>query len=141
MIPVAEALEKVLALVEPVECELVPLIAAAGRQLAEPVIARRLQPPFAASAMDGYAVRAADLGAGATLDVIGEAPAGRAFEDRVASGQAVRIFTGAVVPDGADFVVIQENVTRNGETITIDDPDAHSDNIRRPEAIFVRATG
>lgn len=130
MIPVSEALEKVFALVDPLETEVVPLQIAAGRILAEPVIATRMQPPFAASAMDGYAVRAADLKDGADLSVIGEAPAGRAFEGVVAEGQAVRIFTGAVVPEGADFVVIQENTTRDGDVVTITDADDHSDNIR-----------
>ncbi|NDR56506.1 molybdopterin molybdotransferase MoeA [Aliiruegeria sabulilitoris] len=130
MIPVREALEEVLALAEVLETETVPLQAAAGRVLAEPVIARRLQPPFAASAMDGYAIRREDLAQDARFDVIGDAPAGRAFEGTVGPGQAVRIFTGGVVPEGADFVVIQENVRRDGDRITLTDADAHSDNIR-----------
>ncbi|RYH10155.1 gephyrin-like molybdotransferase Glp [Tropicimonas sp. IMCC6043] len=130
MIPVAEALERVLALATPLEIERVPLAVAAGRVLAEPVVAQRMQPPFAASAMDGYAVRAADVVQGARLSLIGEAPAGRAFGGTVGVGQAVRIFTGAVLPDGADMVVIQENTARDGDTVTITDPDKHSDNIR-----------
>ncbi|SDK13969.1 gephyrin-like molybdotransferase Glp [Aliiruegeria lutimaris] len=130
MIPVREALEKVLALAEVVETETVPLQAAAGRVLAEPIVARRLQPPFAASAMDGYAIRRDDLAQDAGFDVIGAAPAGCAFEGSVGPGQAVRIFTGGVVPEGADFIVIQENVRRDGDRIIITDPDAHSDNIR-----------
>ncbi|MDV7141899.1 molybdopterin molybdotransferase MoeA [Tropicimonas sp. TH_r6] len=130
MIPVSEALEKVLSLATPLATEVVPLQEAAGRVLAEPVVALRMQPPFAASAMDGYAIRAADLAQGVQLRVIGEAPAGRAFDGAIGPGEALRIFTGAVVPQGADFVVIQENVTRDGDTITIADADAHNDNIR-----------
>ncbi len=130
MIPVSEALDKVLSLAAVLETEVVPLRDAAGRVLAEPVVALRMQPPFAASAMDGYAIRASDLAAGAVLRVIGEAPAGRAFQGAVGPGEALRIFTGAVVPAGADFVVIQENVAREGDAITITDADAHNDNIR-----------
>ncbi len=86
-------------------------IDAAGRVLAEPVVALRTQPPFNASAMDGYAVRAADVASvPAQLSVIGMAPAGRGFDGAVGNGQAVRIFTGAPLPEGADTIVIQENV-------------------------------
>ena len=85
--------------------------------LATSVIARRDQPPFAASAMDGYALRRADRRAGAALRVVGEAPAGRAWAGRIGAGEALRIFTGAPVPEGADCVVIQEDVTRAGDTI------------------------
>ncbi|MFV0332796.1 MAG: gephyrin-like molybdotransferase Glp [Tropicimonas sp.] len=130
MIPVSEALDRVLALAEPLETETVPLQEAAGRVLAEPVVARRMQPPFAAAAMDGYALRAAELRAGARLDLIGEAPAGRAFDGSVGPGQAVRIFTGGVVPEGADIVVMQENVTRDGDSVTIDDAGQKTDHIR-----------
>ncbi len=81
---------------------------------------RRDQPPFAASAMDGYAVQAAEVEPGAMFKVIGEAAAGRALRRaESAPGQAVRIFTGAPVPEGADFVVIQEDVNRAGDVITI----------------------
>ena len=92
--------------------EQVGLAEAGGRILAEPVKALRTQPPFPASAMDGYAVRAADLLPGRLLEVIGEAPAGTPFEGQVGDGQAVRIFTGAPVPDGADTILIQENARR-----------------------------
>lgn len=88
--------------------EHVPLGAAFGRVLAEAVTATRDQPPFAASAMDGYAVRRADIAAGAILDVAGESAAGGRYAGVVGAGEAVRIFTGAPVPDGADAVVIQE---------------------------------
>lgn len=111
LIPVAEALERLLDGAEPLAGENVPLFEAMDRVLAEPVVALRTQPPFDASAMDGYAVRAADLAAlPARLSVIGTAPAGRSFAGSVATGQAVRIFTGAPVPEGADTIVIQENV-------------------------------
>ena len=136
MIPVAEALERVLALAEPVGTEILPLQDAAGRVLAEPVVARRMQPPFAAAAMDGYALRKADLRAGARLTVIGEAPAGRAFAGVVGAGEAVRIFTGGVVPEGADIVVMQEDVSRDGNSIAINDAGQRNDHIRPAGADF-----
>lgn len=120
LIPVAEALERLLAGVEPLPGESVPLAEAMDRVLAEPVAAFRTQPPFDASAMDGYAVRAADIATvPAHLAVIGTAPAGRGFAGRVERGEAVRIFTGAPVPAGADTVVIQEN-TRDAADHTVD---------------------
>jgi molybdopterin molybdotransferase len=120
MIPVEEALARIFALCFPLPSEVVPLAQAAGRVLAAPVRARRDQPPFAASAMDGYAV-AGDPAAGARLRVIGEAPAGRSFDNPLAPGEAVRIFTGAPVPPGATRVVIQEDVHRDGDWITLAD--------------------
>lgn len=119
MLSTAEALERVLALMSPVGTETVALDEAGGRVLAAPVTARRDQPPFAASAMDGYAVRAADARPGATLAVIGEAPAGRAWTGRLGPGQALRIFTGAPLPEGADAVLIQEDAERAGPTLTV----------------------
>lgn len=117
MISVEEALSHIFALVDPVETETVPVTQCAGRALAEDGVARTEQPPFASSAMDGYAVLSAEPGA--TLTVIGEAAAGARFEGAVGSGQAVRIFTGAPVPAGATRVVIQEDVTRTGTSITL----------------------
>ncbi len=111
MIPVAEALARVLALARPLPAEPVALRAAAGRVLAEDVVASRDQPPFAAAAMDGYAVRSADAVPGALLRVVGQAAAGAGWPGRVGPGEAVRIFTGAPVPEGADRVVIQEDAT------------------------------
>lgn len=119
MISVAEARAKALALVTPKPSETVPLIDAHGRVLAQDVVAKRAQPPFAASAMDGYAVRAEDAKVGATFTVIGEAAAGHAFHGAVGPGDAVRIFTGAPLPQGATRVIIQEDVTRDGTSITI----------------------
>jgi molybdopterin molybdotransferase len=111
MIPVAEALSRILGSIPaPVSAEAVALDQAAGRTLAADVAALRTQPPFAASAMDGYAVRAADAaGVPASLDVIGASAAGHGFPGPVGPGEAVRIFTGAPLPEGADAVVIQED--------------------------------
>lgn len=119
MISVEEALSACLALARPTPVETVPLAQAAGRILAQPVTARRDQPPFAASAMDGYAVQTADAVPGARLTVVGEAPAGAAWTGTLTPGQALRIFTGAPVPKGADRIVLQEDVTREGDTITL----------------------
>lgn len=119
MISVAEALDRLFDLVSPLEAEDVPLRAAMGRVLARDVAALRTQPPFPASAMDGYAVKQAEAEPDAMFQVIGEAAAGHRYNGRVGPGQAVRIFTGAPVPDGADWVVIQEDVTRRGDVITL----------------------
>ena len=102
--------------------EHVTLAEALGRVLASPIVADRDQPPFDASAMDGWAVRRADLVPGATFLAAGESAAGHAYCAALEPGQAVRIFTGAPVPPGADLVVIQENATRDGDTVrfTID---------------------
>src|SRR3954470_8917616 len=105
--PVADALAAVLAGAEPLPEEMVALDAAHHRVLARDLPALRTQPPAAMSAMDGYAVRAADAGqTGARLKVIGEVAAGRPFETKLGAGEAVRIFTGGVIPEGADAVVI-----------------------------------
>ncbi len=98
------------------------LLDAAGRVLAAPLIARLTQPPFNASAMDGYAVRATDVAkVPARLRVIGESAAGHGFRGDLKAGEAVRIFTGAPIPTGADAIVIQEDATRNGDHVTIHD--------------------
>ncbi len=119
MISVEEALGAVLALVAPVGAESVPLREAGGRVLAEPVVAARAQPPFAASAMDGYAARSADVAPGTRLRVLGEAAAGRPWGGTVEPGTAIRILTGAPIPAGADRVVIQEDVERTGDAVTL----------------------
>ncbi|OYU17296.1 MAG: molybdopterin molybdenumtransferase MoeA [Rhodobacteraceae bacterium PARR1] len=118
MITVADALARCLALVSALPAEAVPLRRADGRWMAAPAVATRDQPPFAASAMDGYAV-AAGVQPGDSFTVVGEAGAGHAFTGTVGPGQAVRIFTGAPVPAGAEHVVIQEDVTRDGNRITV----------------------
>jgi molybdopterin molybdotransferase len=119
MLSVAEAHARLMRLFAPVGVEAVPLRAAAGRVLAEDAVARRSQPPFPASAMDGYAIRAADAFDGAHLRVTGLSTAGSGFEGRVGPGEAVRIFTGAPVPEGAELVVIQEDADRAGDFVTL----------------------
>ena len=121
MISVGEALEQAFGLAPAMPSENVRLEAAAGRVLVEPAAARRDQPPFPASAMDGYAVANAEVRPGAVFTVIGESSAGTRFDGTVGAGQAVRIFTGAPVPLGADRVVIQEDVDRDGDRISLKD--------------------
>lgn len=130
MISVDEALDAVLNLVAPLKSEDVPLRAVNGRVLSRPVTAQRNQPPFAASSMDGYALRRAEVEPDAMFKVVGEAAAGHGYAGTLRAGQAVRIFTGAPVPDGADFVVIQEDVTRRGNLITLGHRIDKKDNIR-----------
>lgn len=130
MISVAQALEQLFALTRETGVELVPLRAAAGRVLARNVSAARTQPPFAASSMDGYALRRAEVEPDAMFKVVGEAAAGHRFDGRIKAGQAARIFTGAPIPEGADFVVIQEDVTRRGDLITLGHKIGDKDNIR-----------
>lgn len=136
MITVAEAMEKIAALLSPVETEEVALAHAGGRILRAPAVATRNQPPFSASAMDGYAVRAADLATGARLQVIGEVPAGKMPDMLVGPGQAVRIFTGAPLPDGADHILIQEDTDRDGDRITVRDGRDTAPYIRHAGADF-----
>lgn len=118
MISVDEALARCFALTRALETETVPLRAAAGRVMPQPAVARLTQPPFPASAMDGYALQG-DPVPGDRFTVIGEAGAGHAFAGTIGPGQAVRIFTGAPVPEGATRVVIQEDVEAQGSTITL----------------------
>lgn len=110
LLPVGEALARLLDGAQALAAETVPIAEAAGRVLVAPVAALRTQPPFDASAMDGYAVRTGDAGRGARLRVTGVAAAGRGFAGVIGPGEAVRIFTGAPVPEGADTIVIQEDV-------------------------------
>lgn len=119
MISVEQAFAHVIALATAPQIEDVTLAQADGRVLLVPIAAARTQPPFPASAMDGYAICAMDAHPDAILTVIGEAAAGHSFGGTVSAGQAVRIFTGAPVPKGADRVVIQEDVARDGDTITL----------------------
>src|SRR5216684_7046443 len=118
--PVAEALSRVLADAEPLAAEATPLTEAHGRVLAADVAALRTQPPADVSAMDGYAVRAADVAAvPASLKLVGEVAAGHPFHGSVGAGEAARIFTGGLLPRGSDTIVIQENTARAGETIVV----------------------
>ncbi len=120
MMPVDKALGIVLRSVEPVGSEFVELRQAANRILSKELAARRTQPPFNASAMDGYAVKAADLGSlPEKLEIIGQSRAGVPFAGDLARGQAVRIFTGAVVPKGADTIIIQENTSVDGISVLV----------------------
>lgn len=122
LLSVAEALARVTEGLEPLETECVPLDQANGRVLAEDLKARLTQPPFDASAMDGFAVRAADVTKlPAKLTLIGESAAGAGFKGNVGPGQAVLIFTGAPVPKGADTIVIQEDAELAGDTVLIKD--------------------
>lgn len=121
LLPVEEALSRVLASVRaPLPAEEIAIESAFGRTLATDLAALRTQPPFAASAMDGYAVRAEDVAqTPVTLRVTGASIAGRGFPGRVATGEAVRIFTGAPMPAGADTVVIQENTTAGAGEVAV----------------------
>ncbi|MFN3130660.1 gephyrin-like molybdotransferase Glp [Roseibium sp.] len=134
LMPVSEALDKLLQGVAHLEAETVPLEVANSRFLARPLTSTRTQPPFAASAMDGYAIRHSDLTSELPeLDVIGEAPAGHGYSGQVGPGQAVRIFTGAPVPEGADTILIQENAERSDTRIKVLEYPA--------KGAFVRAAG
>lgn len=137
MITVDEALQRCFALVTPLPSEPVPLRQAAGRVLATPASARLTQPPFDASAMDGYALgRSGDIGA--TFTVIGEAGAGHAFTGTLAPDQAVRIFTGAPLPKGAETIAIQEDVSASSTSITLTAPARPGANIRKRGQDFAK---
>lgn len=131
MIDRQDALKHILDVRPRADAETVPLQQAVGRILAEPVIARLTQPPANMSAMDGYAVRFENCQPGVRLKVIGEAAAGRPFAGTVEPGECVRVFTGSVVPDGADHVMIQEDVSREGDVMVINEVDPAPRNIRR----------
>lgn len=120
MIPVEEAVGRLLDLIEVLPPEQISLADGLGRVLAEDVMARRTQPPFAVAAMDGYAVRAADLAKiPAELRIVAEVPAGAGFGGHIAAGETARIFTGAPLPAGTDTIVIQEDTERSGDRVRI----------------------
>ncbi|MEO9190711.1 MAG: gephyrin-like molybdotransferase Glp, partial [Acetobacteraceae bacterium] len=131
MISVEDARARILAGLHPVPAEIVALAEAWGRVTATPAMARLTQPPADVSAMDGYALRAADGTEGAVLDVIGEAPAGHPFAGRVGAGQAIRLFTGSVVPEGADAILLQEDATREGARVRVNEAVRQARHIRR----------
>jgi molybdopterin molybdotransferase len=132
MISVEEARERILGALQPLGSEVVAVSAAHGRVLAEDVVARLTQPPAAVSAMDGYAVRAADLGTiPARLRVVGQVAAGSGDPGAIGPGQAARIFTGAALPDGADTIVIQEDADRDGDWVSVREAPAAGRHIRR----------
>ena len=135
MLSVEEAQTRILNAMQPLPAEQIALADALGRVLADDVRSRRTQPPLAVSAMDGYAARAEDVATlPARLRVIGYAPAGAAYDGVVGPGEAVRIFTGAPVPEGADTIVIQENTRADGEEIDVVDGSA-------PKGRYVRPAG
>jgi molybdopterin molybdotransferase len=139
LMPVAEALQRVLIDAKPLPSETVSLNEALGRVLTKDVSALRTQPPAAVSAMDGYAVRASDVAtAPVTLKVIGEVAAGHPFTGHVAVGQAARIFTGGVMPAGSDTVVIQEFSAPTGNSVTIQKPTGKGRNVRAQGIDFAR---
>jgi molybdopterin molybdotransferase len=131
MLSVDEARARILADLKPTPAETVALAQGWGRVLAAPVHARLTQPPHDVSAMDGYALRAADGALGARLTVIGAAPAGHPFAGHLGPGEAVRIFTGSVIPEGADGVLIQEDADRDGDRITVKEAVKPGRHIRR----------
>lgn len=139
MISVDEAVARIVAACKPLDGEAVPLESAHGRVLVEDARARLDQPPSPVSAMDGYALRAEDAPhPHATLRVIGSAPAGHPFQGRIGRGETVRIFTGGIVPDGADAIIIQENAKQEGNTVTFTEPAASGRHIRARGLDFAR---
>jgi molybdopterin molybdotransferase len=114
---VEEARRRVLANVAPLDAEAVSLADSLGRTLAEPITAQRPQPPFGASAMDGWAIRRVDYAPGERFVIVGESAAGKAFSGHLGARDAVRIFTGAPVPSGADLVIVQEEAEREGDAV------------------------
>jgi molybdopterin molybdotransferase len=136
VISVDDALARMLAAAAPLKGETVPLAEARGRALAAPVLAAHAQPPFDASAMDGYAVRSADLTSETTLRLVGTAQAGQRFAGMVGPGQCARIFTGAPLPIGADAVVAQEDVVANGNEIGFSTPVEPGHYVRLRGSVF-----
>jgi molybdopterin molybdotransferase len=131
MISVDEARDRILATLHPTPAEIAALADAWGRVSAAPVVARLTQPPADVSAMDGYALRAVDGTLGATLHVIGAAPAGHPFDRPVGPGQAVRLFTGSVVPQDADAILLQEDATAAGTEVRVNEAVIAGRHIRR----------
>ncbi|HML30909.1 MAG TPA: molybdopterin molybdotransferase MoeA [Hyphomicrobium sp.] len=139
LLPLSMALQRILESATTLPSESVGLLHARGRTLAAAVTSKVDNPPFNASAMDGYALRADDIATvPATLTVIGESGAGRPFTGTLGKGQAVRIFTGGRVPDDADAIVIQENTSACGSTVTILETAARGTNIRPKGEDFVK---
>lgn len=131
LLPVEEARARILAMLHTTPVETVPLSQALGRVLAEEAIARRTQPPADLSAMDGYAVRASDVvSVPVRLKIVGEAPAGGFYSDHLKEGEAVRIFTGAALPRGADAIVIQEDTDREGDVVVVKEAAAAGQHVR-----------
>lgn len=140
LLSLAEAQARLLALVAPLPIERVPVADALGRYLAEPLVARRTQPPADLSAMDGYALRAADLPG--PWRVIGESACGHPFGGTASQGEAVRIATGALIPNGTDMVLMQEDAAREGDALILTGtpPEPLAKHIRRTGMDFAKGT-
>jgi molybdopterin molybdotransferase len=131
LLPVDQALARILDGAAPLGAETITIADGAGRSLAGDLAARRTQPPAPVSAMDGYAVRGDDVAAaGATLTVVGEVAAGHPFGRALAPGEAARIFTGGIMPTGADTVAVQEHARRSGDRVTFEDATPSGKNVR-----------
>jgi molybdopterin molybdotransferase len=138
MISVEEARQRILDALSPTPAEVVALADAWNRVTAEPVRARLTQPPADVSAMDGYALRAADGGLGARIRVVGAAPAGHPFDGQVGAGETVRLFTGSVIPAGADAILLQEDATRDGDLVQVNEAVTAGRHIRRAGQDFAK---
>ncbi|WP_448658149.1 molybdopterin molybdotransferase MoeA [Sphingomonas sp. CJ99] len=137
LIPLADAQARLIAMADPVDAEDLPIAACAGRWSVDAVMAARTQPSRDLSAMDGYAIAHADLPG--PWQVIGESAAGRPFGGGMARGQAVRIFTGAAVPQGADSILVQEEAARDGDRLMLtgEGPAARGSSVRRRGLDFI----
>jgi molybdopterin molybdotransferase len=138
LMPVEDAKVQVLAGVSPLAAESVPIISAHGRVLAKDLVAARDQPPFDASAMDGYAINSADAVSGERFKIIGVSSAGHGFRQKLRPGEAVRIFTGAPVPASAEAILIQENAVEDDGWILTGATVKHGQHIRRRGLDFKR---
>lgn len=138
MISVDEALERIFAQLPPIQTEALPLLRAHRRVLAAPLVASHTQPPFDSSAMDGYAVRAAEVAPGQRLKLAGTSQAGARFVGMMERGQCVRIFTGAPMPIGADAVIMQEEASASGNHVTFEKSPRPGQNVRRAGMDFQR---
>ena len=138
MISVEEARARILTDLRPTPAEIVALADAWNRVTANAVVARLTQPPADVSAMDGYALRSADGALDSTLALIGAAPAGHPFDGTVGPGQTVRLFTGSIVPQGADAILLQEDATRDGDTVRVNEAVKAGRHIRRAGQDFAR---
>ena len=138
MISVEEARTRILAELRPTGAETVPLAEAWGRVVATPVVARLTQPPQDVSAMDGFAVRAADATLGAELAIRGSAPAGHPWAGTLGQGDALRLFTGSIIPAGADAILLQEDATWDAATVTVNEAVTTGRHIRRAGQDFAR---
>lgn len=140
MMPVDEAIERIFRKLPDLGSETVHLTRAHNRVLAKPLVATHNQPPFDASAMDGYAVRAAEVSPGRPLKLAGTSQAGARFVGMMEHGQCVRIFTGAPMPIGADAVIMQEEATAKGNQISFEKTPVPGQSVRKQGFDFKRGT-